>query len=237
MKIEVWSDVVCPWCWIGERRLASALARFDHRDDVEVVFHSFELDPSTPRDLDAKTTEHLAKKYGLGPAQLAAMLDRVRGLGRAEGLDMKLEATRTANTFDTHRLIHLAAAHGEQRAMVDRLFRAYFTDCARVGDRALLAALAAEIGLDEAEVTDALAGDRFADAVRADEAKARALGISGVPFYLVDGAIGVSGAQPAEVLIDVLAKAWAKNPTPRAARVADAAATPGGACDDGSCAV
>jgi predicted DsbA family dithiol-disulfide isomerase len=240
MKIDVWSDVVCPWCWIGEKRLEGALARFDHRDDVEVVFHSFELDPRTPKALDVKTTEHLAKKYGLGPAQLAAMLERVRGLGRAEGLDMKLEETRTANTFDAHRLIHLAAAHGKQRAMVDRLFHAYFTDCARVGDRGLLVKAAAEIGLDEAEANDTLASDRFADAVRADEAQAQALGISGVPFYLVDDAVGVSGAQSAEVLLDVLGKVWAKNPTPREARSAVRATAGGDVCDPsdpGNCAV
>lgn len=222
MKIDVWSDVVCPWCWIGERRLEAALARFEHRDDVEVVFHSFELDPQTPRNLDAKTTEHLAKKYGLGPAQLATMLERVRGLGRAEGLDMKLEETRTANTFDAHRLIHLAAAKGKQRAMVDRLFHAYFTDCARLGDRGLLVTSAAAIGLDESEANDTLASDRYSDEVRADEAHARSLGINGVPFYLVDGAIGVSGAQSADVLLDVLGKAWAKNPTPRVAAGGDA---------------
>jgi predicted DsbA family dithiol-disulfide isomerase len=234
MKIDVWSDVVCPWCWIGERRLSAALARFEHRDDVEVRFHSFELDPQTPRNLDAKTTEHLAKKYGLGPAQLASMLERVRGLGRAEGLDMKLEETRTANTFDAHRLIHLAAAKGKQRAMVDRLFHAYFTDCARLGDAALLVRSAVAIGLDEAEANDTLASDRFSDDVRADEAQARSLGINGVPFYLVDGAVGVSGAQSADVLLDVLGKVWAKNPTPRTQRATAA----GDVCDPsdpGSC--
>lgn len=245
MKIDVWSDVVCPWCWIGERRLEAALARFEHRGDVEVVFHSFELDPRAPKDLDTKTTEHLAKKYGLGPAQLAAMLDRVRGLGRAEGLDLKLEETRTANTFDAHRLIHLAAAHGKQRAMVDRLFRAHFTECARVGDRGVLVQAAVAIGLDEAEANDTLASDRFAEAVRADEAKAQSLGISGVPFYLVDGAVGVSGAQSADVLLDVLGKVWARSPTPREARasrdvVGGAGGAGGEACDPsdpGGCAV
>ena len=229
MKIEVWSDVVCPWCWIGKRRLERAIERFDHPDDAEIVLRSFELDPRAPERDGGKTTEHLAKKYGLGPAQLAAMLDRVRGLGRAEGLDLRLSDTRTANTFDAHRLLQLAKAKGLQRALADRLYRAHFTDCASLNDHAALARLAAEGGLDEAEATDVLASDRFADDVRADEAQARALGIGGVPHYVVDGAVGVSGAQPIEVLLDVLQKVWAKNPTP--------CAKGGDACEDDSCAV
>ncbi len=229
MKIEVWSDVVCPWCWIGKRRLERALERFDHRDDVEVVFRSFELDPHAPKRDGGKTTEHLSKKYGLGRAQLAAMLERVRGLGRAEELDMRLEETHTANTFDAHRLLQLARSKGRQRALADRLFRAHFTDCASLNDHAALARVAAEGGLDEAEAADVLASDRFADEVRADEAQARALGIQGVPFYAIEGAVGVSGAQPVEVLLDVLQKVWAKNPTPRA--------KDGEVCEDDRCGV
>jgi predicted DsbA family dithiol-disulfide isomerase len=228
MKVEIWSDVVCPWCWIGKRRLESALARFPHRDRVEVVFHSFELDPSAPRDLDAPTPDLLARKYGLGPAQLGAMLERVRGLGKAEGLEMKLEKTRAASTFEAHQLIHFAASKGKQLEMADRLFHAHFTDCAKVGDRATLAALAAEIGLDAQAATEALSGDAFADDVRADEARARALGVTGVPFYVFDGALGLSGAQSPEVLLDVLRKAWAQAPRDEVAK--------GEACDDDVCA-
>lgn len=233
MKIEIWSDVVCPWCWIGKRRLEKALEAFEHRAGTEVIFHAFELDPRAPRDLDAPTPDLLARKYGLGPAQLSAMLDRVRGLGRAEGLDLKLESTRAASTFEAHQLIHFAATQGEQLAMTDRLFRAHFTDCAKVGDRATLVGLAAELGLDERAATEALAGGAFADAVRADEAQARALGVSGVPFYLIDGAVGVSGAQPVEVLLGVLREAWAKS----GRGDAPASPTAGDGCGDDGCAV
>jgi predicted DsbA family dithiol-disulfide isomerase len=228
MKIEVWSDVVCPWCWLGKKRLEKAIAGFAHRDEVEVVFHAFELDPRAPKDLDVPSSEHVAKKYGLGRAQLDAMHARMRGLGEADGIDFRFERARTSNTFEAHQLIQLAAAHGRQLAMTERLFFAQFHEGVRVGDRAELVCLAGEVGLDVADVGRALEEGRYAKAVRADEAQASALGITGVPFYVVDGAIGVSGAQPVELLVEVLEKAWEKRPAPKG----DDAA---GACDDESC--
>jgi predicted DsbA family dithiol-disulfide isomerase len=211
MRLEVWSDVVCPWCWLGNVRLEKVLAQWPHADQVEVVYRSFELDPSTPRDLDIPTDEMLAKKFGVGPAQIDAMHERLRSLGRADGVDFRFERARTSNTFDAHQLVHLARARGgKESAMVGRLFRANFQEGVRVGDRKELARLAAEVGLDAAEAEEALADQRYASAVQGDEDEARALGISGVPFVLADREFGVSGAQSVEVLRRMLDMTWVK---------------------------
>jgi predicted DsbA family dithiol-disulfide isomerase len=211
MKLEVWSDVVCPWCWLGNARLERALSAFPHRQEVELVFRSFELDPRASKELDIPTNEMLATKYGFGPSQIASMHERLNGLGREEGIDFRFERARTSNTFEAHQLIHLAATHGKQKAMTDRLFRAQFNEGVRIGDRPALVKVATELGLDAAEVESALGEERFAAAVRSDETEARELGISGVPFFLVDGALAVSGAQSTEVLGKLLAEGWAKS--------------------------
>jgi predicted DsbA family dithiol-disulfide isomerase len=210
MRIEVWSDVVCPWCWVGHTRLDKAVAAFAHAADVEIVNHSFELDPATPKDLDISTNELLQKKFGVGPTQLEGMHERLRSLGQAEGIEFRFERVRTANTFDAHQLVHLAGAHGKAQAMTGRLFRANFSEGVRVADRKELARLAVEVGLDGAEVEEALGDQRFASAVRDDEKQAKTLGISGVPFFLADGKLAVSGAQPVEVLGRMLDAAWEK---------------------------
>jgi predicted DsbA family dithiol-disulfide isomerase len=207
MRVDVWSDVVCPWCWLGKARLDRALQAFPERASVEVVFRSFELDPGAEPALDVPTNELLARKYGLGPAQLAAMQERLGGLGAAEGLAFRFERARTSNTFEAHQLIHLAASHGKQEAMTDRLFRAQFNEGVRVGDRGELVQLAVAIGLDGSEAEAALDEQRFAAAVRADEADAKRLGVSGVPFFLVNGELALSGAQSVEVLGELLAQA------------------------------
>lgn len=227
MRIDVWSDVVCPWCWLGKARLEKALAAFPH--EVEVVFRSFQLDPGAPKDLDVPTDEMLQKKYRIGRAQVEAMHERLRGMGLADGLDFRFERARTSNTFDAHQVIHLAKAHGKQHEMADRLFRAQFHEGVRVGDRGELVRLATEVGLDADEVTSALDDQRYAEAVRADLAEARTLGVTGVPFFLVDGELGVSGAQPLEVFREMLAQGWSS----RAAR-RDGSAD---ACGDDGCEV
>jgi len=226
MRIDVWSDVVCPWCWLGKARLEKALAAFPHGQHVEVVFRSFELDPGAPKERDISTNEMLAKKYGLRPAQIAAMHERIRGMGLADGVEFRFDRTRTSNTFDAHQIIHLASAEGRQKMMLDRLFRAQFYEGVRIGDRGELVRLATESGLERAGVDAALDDQRFAPAVRDDEAQAHALGISGVPFYVVDGRFGVSGAQSVEVLRRVFDEAWAR----RSITGGDPQA---GACDDG----
>ncbi|MFI5257134.1 MAG: DsbA family oxidoreductase, partial [Gemmatimonadales bacterium] len=186
MRVEIWSDIVCPWCYIGKRRFESALEQFEHRADVDVVWRSFELDPGAPRRHDEPHAERLARKYGISPAQVEAMDTRLIGEAGKDGLEFHLDATKGGNTFDAHRLLHLAAASGRAPALKERLMKGYFTEGVAVGDAAELARLAAEVGIDEAEARAVLASDRFAAEVRADEARARSFGISGVPFFAID---------------------------------------------------
>ncbi len=204
----MWSDVVCPWCYLGKRRLESALARFPHADEVSVVWHAFELDPSAPRRRELPPAEHLARKYGMTPEQVAASWQRLTDLAAAEGLEYHLDRTQGGNTFDAHRLIQLGAERGVQDPVKERFLRAYFTESAAIGEPELLEALAVEAGLPRDEVADVLATDRFAKEVREDELTARGYGINGVPFFVVGGQFGVSGAQSSEVLLDALAAAW-----------------------------
>ncbi|SDO33274.1 Predicted dithiol-disulfide isomerase, DsbA family [Nakamurella panacisegetis] len=211
MKIDIWSDVVCPWCYLGKRRFESALRQFAHRDDVSVTWHSFQLDPTAASASPGSDHDHIqaiADKLGLSREKSARMHDDLTATAAAEGLDYHFEKMKAANTFDAHRLLHLALARGRQDVLKERLMKATFTDGLPVGDHGTLADLAVEAGLDRAEVEAALAGDRYADDVRADIAQARAYGISGVPFFVIDAKYGVSGAQPAPALLDVLNQAW-----------------------------
>jgi predicted DsbA family dithiol-disulfide isomerase len=209
VKVEIWSDVVCPWCYIGKRRFESALARFPHRDEVDVEWRSFELDPGAPPTAELRGThaEQLQAKFGRPRAEIDQMLARVTALAAAEGLDFRFDLNRGGNSFDAHRLLHLAKAHGRQDPLKERLDRGTFTEGLAVSDHDELTALAVEIGLDEAEVREVLAGDRYADAVRDDQAQARAYGINGVPFFVLDGRYGVSGAQPADLFLEALTQA------------------------------
>jgi predicted DsbA family dithiol-disulfide isomerase len=209
MLVEIWSDLVCPWCAIGKARFERALERFEHRTDVEVVWRSFELDPSAPTVRDGSNLEHLARKYGVSTGQAAAMQQRVVSAAEAEGLTMRFDLARAGNTFDAHRLVHLAAAHDRQHELYERLLRAYFAEGEPIGDRSALRRLAVEVGLDPPAVDDVLTTDRFAEAVRADEAGAAELGVRGVPFFVVDRAFGVSGAQSTDLFLEVLTEAWA----------------------------
>ena len=225
MKVEIWSDVACPWCYIGKRRFEAALARFEHRDQVEVEWKSFELDPTSAGGGTGSYAERLAAKYGTDVPHAQQMLDQMTAAAAVEGLDLRFDLASPANTFDAHQVIHLAGLRGVQDAVKERLLLAYFTQGAAVGDRDELVRLAAEAGLDAAEVTGALAAQTHADDVRRDEEQARAFGISGVPFFVVDRAYGVSGAQPADALLQVLDQAWAAtNPTLVMAGGTDAAA-------------
>jgi predicted DsbA family dithiol-disulfide isomerase len=209
VRVEVWSDVVCPWCYVGKRRLESALELFDHRDEVGVVWRSFELDPAAPRQRDGSAAEHLGRKYGMSGDQVAASWARLTALAEAEGLEFHLDRARGGSTFDAHRLIHLGAEHGLQDEVKERFLRGYFTESLPIGEPDVLDPLAVEAGLPPAAVTEVLATDRFADAVREDERRARLLGIAGVPFFAIADRYGVSGAQSAELLLEALAVAWA----------------------------
>jgi predicted DsbA family dithiol-disulfide isomerase len=204
MEIEIWSDIACPWCYIGKRRLEAALETFEHRDEVTVTWRSFELDPDAPAEREGERAAHLAAKYGVSVEEARAMEDRMAQAAAGDGIEMRFDRTRGANTFDAHRLIHLAAAHGRQDEAKERLLRAHFTEGEPVSDRDTLVRLAGEIGLPEREVREALASDRYADEVREDERTAARMGIGGVPFFVVDRAVGASGAHPPEALLKLL---------------------------------
>ncbi|MGZ4615710.1 MAG: DsbA family oxidoreductase [Actinomycetes bacterium] len=236
MKVEIWSDVVCPWCYIGKRRFEAALARFPHAEQIQVEWKSFELDPSAPRRLDGDLADHLAAKYGVSRAEADGMHARMAGVAAEEGLEFRFDIARSGNTFDAHRLLHLAADRGLQGALKERLVQAYLTDGEAIGDPATLSRLAVEVGLPAADVDAVLDGDQYAEQVRADEREARALGITGVPFFVVDRTYGVSGAQPADVLLEVLQKAWTEAHPLTVIGGADAEAGDA-SCADGSCAI
>jgi len=233
MKVEIWSDVVCPWCYIGKRRFEAALAGFAHRDEVELTWRSFELDPAAPASdpEPGSYTARLAAKYGRSTAEAQAMMDQMTSTAAEEGLDFRFDLARPGNTFDAHRLLHLALEHGAQDALKERLDRATFGEGLACSEHGALRALAVEVGLPAGEVDAVLASDRYTDAVRADEAQARAYGISGVPFFVVDGRYGISGAQPAGVVLQALEQAWAE----RAPLTLVTAGGPG--CEGDTCAV
>lgn len=238
MEIEIWSDIVCPWCYIGKRRFEKALAQFPHRDAVTVTWRSFQLDPHARQQATVSLNQSLAEKYGVSVAEAERMNARVTSLAAGEGLEYRLDLARPGNTFDAHRLLHLAASKGLQGALKERLMRAYFTEGEAISDHETLARLAAGAGLDADEARATLAGDAYAEEVRADEARAAALGISGVPFFVIDARYGVSGAQPDEVFRTALQTAWdASRPLTMVSANAESEAADAGVCDDESCAI
>jgi predicted DsbA family dithiol-disulfide isomerase len=208
MDVEIWSDIACPWCYVGKRRFESALSRFDHADQVRITWRSFELNPDAPPEDTGDMAERLADKYGMSLEKARAIETSMTATAAAEGLDYQLDIRRSANTFDGHRLIHLATEHGLGGAMKERLLRAHFSEGELVSDHDALVRLATEVGLDAEEARATLASDRFADEVRADEAAGRQLGISGVPTFVVDRQIGLSGAQTPDVLLELLEQGW-----------------------------
>jgi len=209
VKIEIWSDVVCPWCYIGKRRLEQALEEFPHRDEVEVVYRSFELDPSAPQVPVESTVESLARKWGTDVAGARGAMARGDEVAAEIGLHFRHHDAPHAHTVDAHRLLHLAREVDLQPALKDSLLAAYFTRGESMADHDVLRKAAADVGLDQARVDEVLAGTEYADAVEADIREAAALGATGVPFYVVDRKYGISGAQPSEVFTQVLDRAWA----------------------------
>jgi len=215
MQIEIWSDVVCPWCYIGKRRLESALADFEHADEVEVVWRSFQLDPTAPLEATESIAAHLGSKYGGGPEAGRQMIDRVTEVAEGEGLAFDYHEAQRASTVDAHRLLHLAHAEGGSRLqgeLKERLLASYFTEARNPADPAVLTeAAVAMIGLPQERVTAVLGSDEYADEVAADSAQAAAYGATGVPFFVVDRKYGVSGAQPSEVFAQLLERAWTES--------------------------
>ena len=214
MQIEIWSDVVCPWCYIGKRRLESALAGFEHADEVEVVWRSFQLDPTAPREATESIAAHLGSKYGGGADAGRQMIDRVTEVAAGEGLAFDYHDAQRASTFDAHRLLHLAHAEGGsslQGELKERLLAAYFTGARNPADHAVLTEAALAVGLPAARVASVLGSEEYAEEVAADVAQATAYGATGVPFFVVDRRYGVSGAQPSEVFTQLLDRAWSES--------------------------
>jgi predicted DsbA family dithiol-disulfide isomerase len=239
LNVEVWSDVVCPWCYVGKRRFEAAVA--SSGIPVEITWRSFQLDPTTPRVGDADyvhedVATHLGRKYGGGRAAGEAMNDRVTQVAAGEGLDFHLELAQRANTGDAHRLLHLAAEYELQDELKERLLSAYFVEGLAVGDIDVLAGLAAGVGLPSQRVREVLASQEFATDVEADQREAGALGANGVPFFVIDRRYGISGAQPTELFEQALRQAWdERRPALVSVQGAVAAETTGDACGPDGC--
>ena len=229
MKVEIFSDVVCPWCAIGKRRFERAVDGFAHKSEVEVTWRAFELDPSAPAHTEGDIAVHLAQKYGMTLDEARASQARLSAMASVEGLEFHFERTRRANTFDAHRLLHFALDVGVQDALKERLFRAYFTEGASIGDTATLVRLGEEVGLDGPKCAEILQNGTYGAEVRGDEAEARRLGISGVPFFVIDGQYGISGAQQSETILQALNEAWSRSHG-LSTLIGD-----GAACDDEHC--
>lgn len=210
MRVDIWSDVVCPWCYVGKARFENALGSFAHRDEVEVVYRSFELDPARPADERETVLGMLSRKYGMPPEQAREAEERVAGLARAEGLGYNSQRP-VGNTFSLHRVLHLGKEQGVQHDLLAAIYRAYFAEAREIFDAPVITAVAAAAGLDAEAVRKVLDnGDAYAGDVRADENEARRLGISGVPFFVFDMTLGVSGAQAADTFSQALEQAWAR---------------------------
>lgn len=207
MQVEIWSDIICPWCYIGKRRFEMALANFARRESVHVIWRSFELDPNSPPQYPGTLEEMLARKYGVSPQQAASMNARVTALAGEVGLEYRLTNARPGNTFDAHRLLHFAAAQQLGDRATERIMHAYFSELLPVGDRAALARIAPEFGIAENEALAMLESGDYSDAVRADESRATEFGITAVPFFLFDEKSNLSGAQPVEVFAKALQQA------------------------------
>ncbi|TRZ41298.1 DsbA family oxidoreductase [Robertkochia solimangrovi] len=204
MKIEIWSDVVCPWCYIGKRRFEKALDTFEDKDKVTVIWKSFQLDPNTKTDPETFTLGHLAQKYGVTEQEAKQMMDNVSSAAAEEGLDYNLDKTTVTNTFRAHQLIHFAAAHGKQEEAKEKLLHAYFIETKNLDDTSTLLEIGREIGLDPQKLVDALTSEKYSHEVRNDQLTAGKLGIKSVPFFVFDRKYGVSGAQSPEVFLQSL---------------------------------
>lgn len=207
MRVDVWSDIICPWCYLGREHLLTALSEYD--GDVQVVYHSFELDPTSPQGTTEPTVKRLAVKYGMSEAEAIAAQRQMEQRAATAGLEFHLDGQRSGNTRAAHRLLHLARQRDRQDTMIERLYRAHFTESRSIFEQDSLVNLAVEAGLDPDEAAVILEGSEFDDLVEADERMAHELGVTGVPFFVVDRRFAFSGAQPAGVITDVLARASA----------------------------
>jgi len=210
LTLEVWSDVVCPFCYIGKRELESALARFPHRDQVRVVWKSFELDPNAPDRAPHDTYGMLMERYRISRDEAKSRVSGVTQRAASLGLSYDFEKVIVGSSLQAHRLLQYAKSIGKGDAMKERLFRAYFTEGKHLADKTALLALAAEVGLKTDDARKALEGDVWLKEVRSDEQEARQIGVSGVPFFAFNRRFAVSGAQSSAVFLQALEKAWAE---------------------------
>lgn len=208
LKVDIWSDVQCPWCYIGKRKFEAGVKAFGR--PVEVEYHSYELSPDTPVDFDGSPIDYLSQRKGLPLEQVNEMLERVTGIAADVGLDYHYDLVHQTNTRKAHEVLHYAKAHGKQSEMKERLLKGYFIEGAHVGRLEQLADLASEIGLNRDDVLRSLEASEYADAVEADVQQAQTYGIQGVPFYVIDGKYGISGAQPAEAFAGALEQAFSE---------------------------
>lgn len=229
MKVEIWSDVMCPFCYIGKRKFESALAQFEHRDQVEVVWKSFQLQPDMKTDPSKSTIEHLAESKGWTLAYTRQITANVTQMAKEVGLTYDFDKAVVANSFDAHRLSHYAKSKGKGDAMEEQLFKAYFCDGKNTADHTTLTQLATAIGLNESEVKQVLATNAYADEVRRDIYESQQIGVTGVPFFVFNNKYAVSGAQQPEVFLNTLRKAWSE--TAKADTLTGAVCKPDGSCD------
>ncbi|MDI2033378.1 hypothetical protein PJL15_00474 [Paenarthrobacter nitroguajacolicus] len=208
MKIEIWSDVACPWCYIGKRRLETALAQFPHRDSVDIQWKSYQLDPSVPEHYDGTELDYLSKRKGMAPEQVKQMFAHVTETAKGEGLDYHFDKVVVANSFTAHRLIHLAGTHDKQDVAKEKLLSDHFEHGKDIGSREYLTELGAALELPASEVQELFTTDKFTEEVNLDINEARAIGVTGVPFFVIDRKYGISGAQPAELFSQALNQAW-----------------------------
>jgi predicted DsbA family dithiol-disulfide isomerase len=229
MKVEIWSDVMCPFCYIGKRKFESALQQFEHKDNVEVVWKSFQLQPDMITDSTKNTTQHLAESKGWTLEHAREMTSHVTNIAKEVGLTYNFDKAIVANSFDAHRLVQLAKTKGKGDAMEEQLFKAYFIDGKNTADHTTLTALATAIGLDETEVKQVLATDAYSDKVREDIYQSQQIGVTGVPFFVLDNKYAVSGAQASETFLGALKQAW--NESDKTGTIEGAVCTPDGNCD------
>jgi predicted DsbA family dithiol-disulfide isomerase len=208
MLIEIWSDIICPYCYIGKRRLEEALAKFQHKEEVKIEYRSFELNPDAKVHYEEDNIELLSKKYGTSKEQIKAMNLQLTEQAKEVGLTYHLDKIKATNTLNAHRLIHLAKQFGKENEMVERLFKAYFTEVRHVGEMKTLIELATEIGLDQQKLQSMLNSNEYEADVRAQEQDAQQIGVTGVPFYVINRKYAISGAQPSEVFLEVMEKVW-----------------------------
>lgn len=233
MKIEIWSDVMCPFCYIGKHNFEQALEKLPFKNEIEVEWKSFQLDPTLDGEKPQSTIEYFKEKKGFPAEQASQMINQVAGMGKASGIDFNFEKALIINTFAAHKLLHLAKKHGKSSEMEEALFKAHFMDGKNVGDQEELVALVVSLGIDKNEARQALSSDEFNEGIRQDIQEAQNNGISSVPFFVLNGKYAVSGAQPTEVFAEALQQTYKETVSP----FKDLSQNGGASCDTDGCSI